>query len=252
MARIRSIKPEFFTSGQLVECSTNARLLFVGTWVFADDKGRHKLNYKTLKMEVFPGDPFTAGDVESMFRELWAVDLVSVYEVKGNRFFVVNGWHHQKIDRPQEPRCPSPCEGSAIPYSTNDRRTIDEHSPTDTIRSDTIRYDSRGVDAIADSSTHTHARLIAFEVSEAIKTWHEHWRSSHGCGKPDSEVRIDAMLARCMSAGWQPDKIVQAIQFGIAKNAKSWLDPDADFEQLAIERSKKSGRREPSPESERC
>jgi hypothetical protein len=160
MARIRSIKPEFFTSGQLVECSTNARLLFVGTWVFADDKGRHKLNFKTLKMEVFPGDPFTADDVEAMFRELWAADLVTVYEVKGSRFFVVNGWHHQKIDRPQEPRCPSPCEGSVVSYSTNARRTLDEHSLTDTIRSE--GYDTKdriGSDRIAEEK-HEPSRAV--------------------------------------------------------------------------------------------
>jgi hypothetical protein len=100
--------------------------------------------------------------------------------------------------------------------------------------------------------THTPARLVASEVSEAIKSWHEYWRSSQGCGKPDSEVRIEAMLSRCMSAGWPPSKIVQAIQFGISKNAKSWLDPDADFEKFAKDRANGRAAREPIPLSEKC
>jgi hypothetical protein len=41
MARHRVVKPEFFTNEQVVECSTNARLLFVGMWCFCDDGGVH-------------------------------------------------------------------------------------------------------------------------------------------------------------------------------------------------------------------
>ena len=101
MARIRSIKPEFFTSDQLAECSTNARLLFVATWVFADDKGRHVFSPKRLKMEAFPADNFTTGDIETMLNQLWGVGLITVYENNGRKYFSVNGWAHQKIDRPQ-------------------------------------------------------------------------------------------------------------------------------------------------------
>lgn len=129
MARIRSIKPEFFTSDQLVECSTNARLLFVGLWVFADDCGRHALNAKKLKMEVFPGDNFTESDINDMICQLWSVDLITVYVCcEGELCIAVTGWHHQKIDRPQPPKFPDPLECETIDYSTNARRMLDEYS----------------------------------------------------------------------------------------------------------------------------
>jgi hypothetical protein len=40
MARIRTIRPEFWTSEQVTECSMPARLLFIGLWNFCDDGGR--------------------------------------------------------------------------------------------------------------------------------------------------------------------------------------------------------------------
>ncbi len=41
MARIRSIKTEFWTAEQVMECSPIARLLFIGMWNFCDDGGNH-------------------------------------------------------------------------------------------------------------------------------------------------------------------------------------------------------------------
>ncbi|MEE3636512.1 DnaT-like ssDNA-binding domain-containing protein [Pseudomonas sp. AL 58] len=100
MARIRTIKPEFWTSEQVMECSALARLLFIGVWNFCDDAGNHPLSPKTLKALVFPGDDITASQVESLLAELLSNDLISIYEHSSKQYLHVNGWHHQKIDRP--------------------------------------------------------------------------------------------------------------------------------------------------------
>lgn len=100
MPRMRMVKPEFFTSGQIVECSTNARLLFVGLWCFSDDGGVHPASAVRLKMEVFPADPFTVEQVEEWVKELEKSDLIETYVVAGQRFWRVTGWHHQKIETP--------------------------------------------------------------------------------------------------------------------------------------------------------
>jgi hypothetical protein len=39
MAKIRGIKPEFWTDDSLVELSVAARLFFIGLWTFSDDNG---------------------------------------------------------------------------------------------------------------------------------------------------------------------------------------------------------------------
>lgn len=69
MARIRTIKPEFWVSEQIAECSTSARLLFVGLWNFCDDAGVHPAKPKTLKAELFPMDDITTGDVAGWMAE---------------------------------------------------------------------------------------------------------------------------------------------------------------------------------------
>lgn len=100
VARIRSIKPEFFTSEQIAECSTSARLLFIGMWCFCDDHGIHPASYARLKMEVMPADDITQKDIGKLVDELIKAGLIKEYEVEGKSYWLVTGWKHQKIDRP--------------------------------------------------------------------------------------------------------------------------------------------------------
>jgi hypothetical protein len=136
MARIRSVKPEFWTSEQIAECSPNARLLFIGMWSFADDAGVHKASPRRLKMEVFPSDDFGEVAISVMVGELVKAGLVEVYQVEDETYWKVTGWEkHQRIDQPTY-RHPLP-DGS-VPTtvrrrpseldSSNVRRTSDERS----------------------------------------------------------------------------------------------------------------------------
>ena len=127
LPRIRTIKPEFWTSEQIVECSPIARLLFIGLWNFCDDAGRHPASAKRTKMEVFPGDSFTDQEILDMIDQLVANELIEPYESEGKSYWQVTGWAHQKIERPNY-RYPAP---EFDERSTNDRRTIDERSTND-------------------------------------------------------------------------------------------------------------------------
>ena len=91
MARIRSIKPEFWTSEQIAECSPNARLLFIGMWSFCDDYGVHPASLARLKMEVFPADAISTDDVRRMVAELTSNGLLAEYEIDGTRYWYVTG-----------------------------------------------------------------------------------------------------------------------------------------------------------------
>jgi hypothetical protein len=100
MARIRTIKPEFWTSEQVVDCSPIARLLFIGMLNFCDDAGRHIASTRRLKMEVFPADDLAAEDIAGMIEQLIKAGLLVAYENGGERFWEVTGWdRHQKIER---------------------------------------------------------------------------------------------------------------------------------------------------------
>ena len=124
MARIRTIKPEFWTSEQVVECSPIARLLFVGMWNFCDDGGNHPASAKTLKMQIFPGDDIAINQVEVMVGELIEAGLLQQYTADGRNYWHVTGWKHQKIDRPSY-KYPRPFSDN----SSNARRELDGRHP---------------------------------------------------------------------------------------------------------------------------
>ena len=114
MARIRCIKPEFWTSEQVGACSLGARLLFIGMWNFCDDNGIHQASPIRLKAEVFPMDDCTKDQVSSWVSELASAGLLNEYQVGGTPYWQVTGWKHQKIDKPTY-KFPHP--NGAIPVS---------------------------------------------------------------------------------------------------------------------------------------
>ena len=136
MARIRSIKPQFWTSEQITDCSPNARLLFIGLWNFCDDYGVHPASPGRLKMEVFPSDSFSKLEIQAMVDELLQVELLKEYEVNGHHYWFVTGWEaHQKPDtKTGLYPLPSGKVGTKIrrtntDHSPNGSRTNTDHSP---------------------------------------------------------------------------------------------------------------------------
>lgn len=129
MPRIRTVKPEFFTSEQVAACSRDARLLFIGLWNFCDDGGVHPASAKRVKMEVFPGDDVNVELVETWIKELIFNELLEEYAVDGKKYWHVISWkNHQKIDKPNY-RHPKPEDAAKLSdHSTNSRRLNDEDS----------------------------------------------------------------------------------------------------------------------------
>lgn len=189
MARIRSIKPEFWTSAQVLECSTNARLLFIGLWNFCDDKGRHPYSAKQAKAEVFPADDFTEALIDGMLQELSTNGLITRYSADGKEYFFVNGWKHQRIDKAQPAKYPEP----VVEHSKNDPIVI----PPDRKGEDRIGKEAKGVDARAMALRQ--AIVKAFEDANSPNI-------------PDTS-RAELWL----SQGYEPPIIVATIRVGITK-----------------------------------
>lgn len=141
MARIRSVKPEFWTSEQVMECSPTARLLFIGMWNFCDDAGIHPASAKTLKAEVFPGDDIPVAEVQGLVNELIANELMVEYESAGKRYWLVTGWHHQKIEKPNfkhpKPEIRHPIDNDSMTI----RQPLDDRSTPERSREESIGVD---------------------------------------------------------------------------------------------------------------
>jgi hypothetical protein len=124
MARIRTIKPEFWTSEQIMDCEMVTRLLFIGMWNFADDYGRMPYAPRSIKAQVFPGDNIAPSEIDDRLKELNSKGLILIYSVDDKDYLEITGWKHQKIDRPTA-KHPAPFAED----SSNTRRSIDEPSP---------------------------------------------------------------------------------------------------------------------------
>lgn len=129
MARIRTVKPTFWTSEQVLNCKPLTRLLFIGMWNFADDWGRMAMAPKSIKAQVFPGDEdVTIANVSDMLLELSNLGLIVIYSANDREYLEITGWSHQKIDRPQKSNIPPPFsesnQGKIVEDSSNDRRMI--------------------------------------------------------------------------------------------------------------------------------
>lgn len=132
MSRIRTIKPEFWTSEQVISCSRDARLMFIGLWNFCDDNGVHTASLVRVKAEIFPADNISISEISSLIEELKLHKLLIEYEVEDHKYWMVTGWKlHQKIDRPnpKHPVFPGEEAKKFDECSTNDRRGLDERSP---------------------------------------------------------------------------------------------------------------------------
>lgn len=96
MARIRTIKPEFFTSEDVVSMTPLARLFYVALWCEADRDGRLAWKPKTLKMRYLPGDDC---DIDVLSEELVKTGMIVIYEVDGKQYAEIPSFkNHQVIN----------------------------------------------------------------------------------------------------------------------------------------------------------
>lgn len=113
MARIRTIKPEFWTDEKIVSLSPLARLLFIGMWNFVDDDGRGEFSPKRLEMQILPADSV---DISELLGELRGENLIKVYSVDNKEYFeVCNFTKHQKVDKRSKSKHPSPPNSPELP-----------------------------------------------------------------------------------------------------------------------------------------
>lgn len=96
MARIRTIKPEFFTSEDIVSLTPLARLFYVSLWCESDREGRLEWKPRTFKLRYLPGDDCDINDLGS---ELIEAGLVVLYEIDGKLYGEIPGFKkHQVIN----------------------------------------------------------------------------------------------------------------------------------------------------------
>lgn len=109
MARIRSIKPSFWSDERVVSLSLEARLLAICLVSMADDDGRFVATTQAIGGYGFPLDDLPAAKLRRWLSEVEDSGLIETY-MYGNRCYA---WFpryrkHQRINRPQKSALPDP------------------------------------------------------------------------------------------------------------------------------------------------
>lgn len=127
MARIRTIKPEFWTDGKIIGLSAYARLFFIGCWNFTRcDRGHLDDDVMSLKFKILPADKVNP---EELMEELMDVGLIDRYESNGRKFLHIRRFiDHQKIDE----RWKTKCVYCAIHDESQKINHFDSCKPTET------------------------------------------------------------------------------------------------------------------------
>ena len=101
MSRIRTIKPEFFTSEDIFGMTPLARLFYVSLWCESDREGRLEWKLGTFKARYLPGDDC---DISALGDELISRGLIELYEVDGKKYaFIPTFTEHQVINNREAP-----------------------------------------------------------------------------------------------------------------------------------------------------
>lgn len=141
MARIRSIKPEFFRHNGLAELPPLHRLLFQGLWTLADREGRLQDRPSRIKIETLPYDTC---DVDTMLNDLVSHPdrFIVRYKVCGEKFIqIVNFLLHQRPHH-KEPKSFIP----PIPSSVKIKKSIRYKAILDPLTGlPLVNHDSNGL-----------------------------------------------------------------------------------------------------------
>lgn len=100
MARIRTIKPEFWTDSFMVQLPPIARLFYIALWTAADDYGFIRDEPDRLAMELFPREnPLVVDDWLQFFCASGRIETFIAGD--GTVYHKINSWEkHQRIDKP--------------------------------------------------------------------------------------------------------------------------------------------------------
>lgn len=101
MARIRTIKPDFWEDEKIGKLPIPCRLFFIGCWNFADDFGVIKGNAVLLKSQIFPYDEnLRASEIKKWIDAL--VDarmLIPIIHAEESYYYIRTFRSHQIIDK---------------------------------------------------------------------------------------------------------------------------------------------------------
>ncbi len=223
MARIRTIKPEFFTSEDIVSLSPYARLLYIALWCEADKEGRMAWKPRTFKMRYLPADDVA---IDALCAEIIGAGLVKLY---GDGYAYIPAFHaHQHIN-PRESVSQLPEPPGSDAQATRKPRVIDASGTREPRDSDAqVGREGKGKEVLDAAQGAANKRVSRLPNDWVLpKPWGEWALSEFKTWTPDV-VRVEADKFRdfwCAKAGREAVKLDWLMTWrNWCRNAKPVID----------------------------
>lgn len=148
--RIRTTKPEFWTSEDTASLDWETRLLFVGLWSYVDDNGVGRDNGRLILAALFPLDDNPRESLARISRGLARLSgrgMVTRYTVDGRDYLRVESFNdHQKIDHPGKSKHPLPTSENAVLRVESEQSSRDSRDSLAPVVSSGSRSESESKD----------------------------------------------------------------------------------------------------------
>lgn len=174
MARIRSIKPEFWRDEKIATLKNKlAGYFFIGLWNVADDEGKFPLSPRALALQL---PIFRSKEVVTYLSELSQKGLIQKSEC--SQWGLITNWSHQRIDKPQVPKVKlEDIQWLPVSDSTNG---IEQSRPIDArIGSDRKGKDSIGEDKSPRAKRARKPTASVVLTNEVIAVYCDEWKKRY-------------------------------------------------------------------------
>ncbi len=240
MARIRTIKPEFFRHEGLQDLEAanpgkQVMLVFAGLWGHCDKAGRFEWKPRQLKLDILP---FLEFDMVETLGALERAGFLRSYEVAGRRYGVIPSFaDHQRINgkeaqepekHPPQPFCePEPtCETDLNQSGTNREATWKQPGSNLPDRKGR-EEEGKGNGEARGARPLQVPDLVADGLTEQTSVeWLAHRKRKRA---PLTPIAWNAIKAEAEKAGWPiEDAILKALARGWQGLEAEWLRKDGD------------------------
>ena len=204
MARIRTIKPEFWRDELLAGVSPEAALLAIGLLNHCDDEGYFNANPKLVESDVFPLRTLSI-TTTVLLRELSDIGYIEVFSGTDGKTYgkVANFEKHQVINKKTPSKIKDLCE---LPY--------DYGSPTEPLPTGKERKGS-GMEMEKERK----ATVVATPEGVSQSVWDDFVKHRRTKKAQVTQTVIDGIAREAQKAGWSLD---DALRETIVRNWQSF------------------------------
>lgn len=218
MARIRSVKPEFWLDPKITRLSRDARLLYIAIWNQADEHGRLLGDPRVIKGQAFPyDDDLTADRIDRLIDELQCDGKAIRYDVdEAPYLYLPKLKKHQRLEPDKVPsRLPAPPAEHETP-TRPDPSEVDADSSES--RADESAPDADALSLLHVASSKEHGARQRRVNSSATSDFDEFWALYP---RKVEKLKAKKVWPRAVKAAGSAEPIIAGIKAQLPKWHKS-------------------------------